>query len=105
MNHQRNLIQKALLEEKETANQQKDVDLEFLKELTSAAAEFRLPNYGCFAEISFTPNVGAGRVEKSAGPPRAENQWCETLKRYEDKYSSLHQKQRALEAALDAVNT
>ena len=44
-------------------------------------------------------------MEKSAGPPPAENQWFETLKRYEDKYSNLHQKQRALEAALEAVNT
>jgi hypothetical protein len=105
MNHQQDLIQKALLEEKETAKQRKEIDREFLKDLTSAAAELRSPNHGCFAQISFDPNVGAGLVEKPAAPSPAENQWFETLKRYEDKYTNLHQKQRALEAALEAVNT
>jgi len=105
MNHQRDLIQKALLEEKETAKQQKEIDREFLKDLTTAAAEFRSSNHDCFAQISFAPTVSSGRMEKPAGPPPAEDQWFETLKRYEDKYSSLLQKQRALEAALEAVNT
>ena len=105
MNHQRDLIQKALLEEKETAKQRNEIDREFLKDLTSDAVEFPSPNHGCFAEISFAPNISAKLAEKSAGPPPAENQWFETLKRYEHKYSNLHQKQRALEAALEAVNT
>jgi hypothetical protein len=105
MNHQRNVIQKALLEEKETAKQQKEIDREFLKDLTSAAAEFPSRNHGAFAQISFAPNIDAELAEKSAGPSFAENQWFEMLKRYEHKYSNLHQKQRALEAALEAVNT
>jgi hypothetical protein len=105
MNHQRDLIQKALLEEKVSAKQRTEIDREFLKDLTSAAAEFHSSNHGCFAQISFAPNIGTGLVEKPSGPPPAENQWFETLKRYEDKYSSLQKKQRALEAALEAVNT
>ena len=104
MTHQRNLVQKVLQEEKETATQRKEIDREFLKDLTSAAVEFRSPNLGCFAHMSFAPDVGAELVEKSAGPPPADDQWFETFKRYEDKYSSLHQKQRVLEAALHAVN-
>jgi carbohydrate esterase-like sialic acid-specific acetylesterase len=103
MNHQRDLIQKALLEEKQTGKQRKEIDREFLKDLTSAAVEFRSPDHDCFAQISFVPDIGAGLVENPAGPP-AENQGFETLKRYQDKYSILHQKQRALEAALEAVN-
>jgi Carbohydrate esterase, sialic acid-specific acetylesterase len=105
MNHQRDLIQKALLEEKETAKQRKEIDREFIEDITNAVPEFRSPNHDYFAQISLAPNVGTGLVEESGGQPCAENQWFETLKRYEDKYSDLHQKQRALEAALEAVNT
>jgi hypothetical protein len=102
--HQREVIQKAILEEK--TRERQEIDQQFLEEFTSIVS--RSPSCGCFAQISFDQNIGSRVAEESALPARV-SQWFEILKQYEDKYSSQRQREKALdaalEAALEAINT
>src|SRR5262249_9309803 len=104
MNHQRDLIQKAILEEK--TREQQELDQQFLKEFTGTAS--RSPSYKGFAQISFDQNVGSEVAQESSDLPAPASQWFEILGRYEDKYSSQRQKEKALDAtletALEAIN-
>src|SRR5262249_25265155 len=99
MNHQRDLIQKAILEETTRARQ--GIDQQFLKELTNT--ESRSPSAKYFAQTSFDQNIGSGVAQEPANMLGPGGQWFETLRRYEDKYSSQRQKTKALEAALEAA--
>src|SRR5262249_37830272 len=106
MNHQRGLIQrrreliqKAILEEK--TRQQQELDQQFLEEFTSAGS--RSPSYKGFSQISFDQNVGSGAAQESSNLPAPASQWFEILGRYEDRYSSQRQKEKALDAALETA--
>jgi len=111
MNHQRDLIQrsrdrtqKAILEEQ--TRERQELDQQFLDEFTGTAS--RSPSNKGFAQSSFDQNVGSGVAQESFNPPAPASQWFEILGRYEDKYSSQRQqekaRQAALEAALEAIN-
>jgi hypothetical protein len=111
MNHQRDLIQrrrdliqKAILEEK--TGERQELDQQFLEEFTGTAS--RSPSHNGFARISFDQNVGSRATQGSFDPPAPASQWFEILGRYEGKYSSQREKEKAregaLEAALDAIN-
>jgi hypothetical protein len=105
MNHQRDLVQKAVLEEKTRERQQ--LDRKFLREFTSA--ESQSPSDTYFARISFDQNSSSAVAQEHANSPDPGSQWFDLLRRYEDEYSSQHQKEKALqaalEAALDAIDT
>src|SRR5262249_20351735 len=64
--HQREVIQKAILEEK--TRERQEIDQQFLEEFTSIVS--RSPSCGCFAQISFDQNIGSGVAEESALPAR-----------------------------------
>jgi hypothetical protein len=106
MNHQRDLIQrrrdliqKAILEEK--TRERQELDQQFLEEFTGTAS--RSPSYKGFAQISFDQNLGPGVAQESSDLPAPASQWFEVLGRYEDKYSSQRQKEKALDAALETA--
>src|SRR5262245_8409582 len=106
MNHQRDLIQrwrdrtqKAILEEQ--TRERQELDQQFLDEFTGTAS--RSPSNKSFAQISFDQNVGSEVAQESSNPPAPASQWFEILGRYEDKYSSQRQQEKARQAALDAA--
>jgi hypothetical protein len=105
MNHQRELIQKAIL--KENTKQRQELDQQFLEEFTRP--ESPSPSHNCFAQISFDQNIDSGMAQGPANLPGPGSQWFETLRRYEDKYSTQRHEAKALEAALEsalkAINT
>jgi len=97
--HQRDLIQKAALEEQIRARQ--ELDQQFIDEFTRTGC--RSPNYKGFAQISFDQDIGSGEAQGPANPLAPGSQWFEILGRYEDKYSSQRQKEKSLEAVLEAA--
>src|SRR5262249_366091 len=111
INHQRDLIQrwrdrtqKAILEEQ--TRERQELDQQFLDEFTGPAS--RSPSNKSFAQISFDQNVGSEAAQESSNPPAPASQWFEILGRYEDKYSSQRQQEKArqppLQAAPETIN-
>jgi hypothetical protein len=111
MNHQRDLIQrrtdfiqKAI--HQESAREREELDQQFLEELASAVT--RSPTCNNIEQSTFHQIIGPAVATERPDLSGAQNQSLEILSRYEEKYTSLSQKEKAhqaaLEATLEAVN-
>jgi hypothetical protein len=105
LQHQLDLMQRALL--KENTREREVLDQQFLEEFTSAASP--PSSYNCFAQISFDQSIDSSVSLEPDNLPGPGNKWFEILSRYEDKYISQREKEKArkvaLEAAIEAVNS